>query len=239
MEREENVYADARTEEIATANAGEEKDLQAPTEASAELGKFKDVNALLKAYGSLQAEFTRRSQRLKELERQAEKSEKSQGGEVAKTGAEKLRQSAALRRDEEKRFDEFVREIERMGDAPSAAEADSAKAVRTEQEAALQAEREALDGERDARALEGERQALSSVANSPKATMPSEELYELASRDESVRLKIVGEYLASLGRSGAPLARGGAGLLTAPTLRAKSIDEAGAMALRFFRKEKN
>lgn len=37
-------------------------------EAAAELGKFKDVKALLDAYNSLQAEFTRRSQRLKELE---------------------------------------------------------------------------------------------------------------------------------------------------------------------------
>lgn len=32
------------------------------------LGKFKDVKTLLNAYESLQAEFTRRSQRLKELE---------------------------------------------------------------------------------------------------------------------------------------------------------------------------
>ena len=32
------------------------------------LGKFKDVNALLNAYNSLQAEFTKRCQKLKELE---------------------------------------------------------------------------------------------------------------------------------------------------------------------------
>lgn len=36
---------------------------------AAGLGKFKDVDALLEAYSSLEAEFTRRSQRLKELER--------------------------------------------------------------------------------------------------------------------------------------------------------------------------
>lgn len=36
------------------------------------LGKFKSVDALLRAYSSLQAEFTRRSQRLKELERERE-----------------------------------------------------------------------------------------------------------------------------------------------------------------------
>ena len=37
-------------------------------EAAAELGKFESVSALLAAYKSLEAEFTRRSQRLKELE---------------------------------------------------------------------------------------------------------------------------------------------------------------------------
>ncbi|MGN0817578.1 MAG: hypothetical protein ACI4L9_01295 [Candidatus Coproplasma sp.] len=36
--------------------------------AATELGKFKNVSALLDAYNSLEAEFTRRSQRLKELE---------------------------------------------------------------------------------------------------------------------------------------------------------------------------
>ena len=45
-----------------TAQAEEEK------EAAAGLGKFKDVKALMNAYASLEAEFTRRSQRLKELE---------------------------------------------------------------------------------------------------------------------------------------------------------------------------
>ncbi len=39
------------------------------TEAAAELGKFKDVEALKSAYEALEAEFTRRSQRLKELEK--------------------------------------------------------------------------------------------------------------------------------------------------------------------------
>ncbi|MDE7167622.1 MAG: hypothetical protein K2O28_02085 [Clostridia bacterium] len=47
-----------------TAEAAEaEKDT-----AATELGKFESVSALLAAYKSLEAEFTRRSQRLKELE---------------------------------------------------------------------------------------------------------------------------------------------------------------------------
>lgn len=49
----------------ATADAAEaEKTEQAATG----LGKFKSVDALMKAYSELEAEFTRRSQRLKELE---------------------------------------------------------------------------------------------------------------------------------------------------------------------------
>ena len=40
-------------------------------EAAAVLGKFKDVKTLMKAYSDLEAEFTRRSQRLKELEKES------------------------------------------------------------------------------------------------------------------------------------------------------------------------
>ena len=76
MEEKENVGVEtASTEEIAQNQ-----------EALSVLGKFKDVDALAKAYGSLQAEFTRRSQRLKELERQAE----NFNAQTEKSGAEKL-----------------------------------------------------------------------------------------------------------------------------------------------------
>ena len=48
----------------ATADTAEAEENSAATG----LGKFKDARALLDAYNSLEAEFTRRSQRLKELE---------------------------------------------------------------------------------------------------------------------------------------------------------------------------
>jgi len=51
-------------ENQATAEAAEAEEKKA----AAELGKFKDVEALKQAYTALEAEFTRRSQRLKELE---------------------------------------------------------------------------------------------------------------------------------------------------------------------------
>ena len=47
-------------------------------EAATELGKFKDVKALMEAYSALEAEFTRRSQRLKELEANKEQSSPAQ-----------------------------------------------------------------------------------------------------------------------------------------------------------------
>ena len=57
-------------------------------DASVSLGKFKDVNALLSAYNSLQAEFTKRCQRIKELEAHAAvdkviPTEKAEGAFVA------------------------------------------------------------------------------------------------------------------------------------------------------------
>lgn len=64
---------------------------------AASLGKFKDVNALLAAYNSLQAEFTKRCQRIKELERSAavdkdtptEQSEKADNRNLSITEEEK------------------------------------------------------------------------------------------------------------------------------------------------------
>ena len=67
--------------------------------------------------------------------------------------------------------------------------------------------------------------------------MDAQALYLQASQNDEVRLKIVGDYLKSLGGSGVPLVRGGAGTLAAPPVRAKSVAEAGRMALSFIRKK--
>ena len=55
-------------------------------------GKFKSVDALLHAYGELEAEFTRRSQRLKALEEQAAD---AADGARNPHGQEELRRAAA------------------------------------------------------------------------------------------------------------------------------------------------
>lgn len=46
----------------------QQKDNKEQEKSEVSLGKFKDVNALLSAYNSLQSEFTKRCQKIKELE---------------------------------------------------------------------------------------------------------------------------------------------------------------------------
>lgn len=57
-------------EENGTKNPERETETAHP--AVPDLGKFKSVDALLRAYAELESEFTRRSQRLKELEAKSE-----------------------------------------------------------------------------------------------------------------------------------------------------------------------
>lgn len=63
--KNEQISVDAQTAE-AEVNKGEVKN-------EISLGKFKDVNALLNAYNSLESEFTKRCQKLKELEGMVDK----------------------------------------------------------------------------------------------------------------------------------------------------------------------
>ena len=114
MEKEENVDGE-------TTITGQDEDGKQdgaisarPKESPTVLGKFKDVDALARAYEALQSEFTRRSQRLKELEKKVENfegkptTEKTEG-----SGVEKLRKNAKSRREQEKAFDAFVAQVEK------------------------------------------------------------------------------------------------------------------------------
>ena len=220
MEIKDNAYTQTQTETLAEATVGIG---DSPTMVSTDLGKFKDVSALLKAYDSLQAEFTRRSQRLKELQRQVEQieSDNAQGA----CGVEKLKTRAVERKQAERKFDEFVRDLERENLENDAL---------TQTNSILQGLEEQTDGEE---IVGQEREKGAFVAPKTADTISTDDLFELVSRDENVRLKVIGEYLSSLKTPKAPLMRGGAGLCVSPTMKAKSVGEAGAMALRLFKKE--
>ena len=281
MENKENVYEkDTQTGAVADANSAMAQEKEC---ASTVLGKFKDVNALARAYGALEAEFTRRSQRLKELEYQL--SNNSQESNEAAMGAEKLRKHAKVRKEMTKAFDEFVSSVGKAhtDDVAEKSEFDGDTALeepmknpKTEifetQTPSSENERKeggvsALNEKNTLAAMpEGEGNAterkmetakaasplsgenavgekavfkgenvFSAVAKNENTEVSSEELYRRVSRDEGVRLKIIGEYLASIGKSGAPLTAAGTGVPISPPLKAKNIGDASAMALQYFK----
>lgn len=264
MEKEENICVKTEgTEEKVVMENGVKEDCR--ESASAVPSKFKDVDALARAYSALQSEFTRRSQRLKELER---KVENLTGGADGCSGVEKLRKNAEMRKAEMERFDRFVAETERavvaddgsafapekttdeqpLGDVlegENVENGDTMAAMNPLTSAPAQVENGVGDkaktgvavGNVQMQARGGE--GLASVAGNEPSTTPSDTLYAQVCRDEGVRLRVIGEYLSSLGKTGAPLMMGGVGAFTTPPFRAANITEAGNMALLYFKKPLN
>ena len=281
MLNKDNVCVEnAGAEQVENEKAGQTAPVVAPK-------KFKDADALARAYGALEAEFTRRSQRIKELEKQVEVL-KSGLDNADGSGAEKLRKNAEMRRNAAKEFDKFVLGLGKVepaikqGDAEDSvadektmlAETDAAVETVAETETAAEVDEavdgtllttdcvQALDsvvkgaeetaesvfksetgtkegiyiddGEAVKAALEESRKGLSVVGEGEG--LSSEELYARVKDDEKVRLQIIGEYLTSLGKNAPPLTAGGAGAMLAPPLRAKSITDAGSLALQYLKK---
>ena len=284
MNKKDNVYEDTTlTGEVKVEKVDATEGAQVKN-ASAVLGKFRNVDALAQAYNALQAEFTRRSQRLKELERERENL-KAGIESAAHLGVEKLRKNAMARKANEQRFDAFVADVFADNNADKHAEMDVEMNVETDAEIDVQkvaerpldvcvqtSERESekegtLEKDEPAKALKkdelaGDMQAsmakvgnkeqsmeelknpvalgvqegaIGSVANDRVPELSSETLYEKVLQDEGVRLRVIGEYLSSIGKSGAPVTFGNAGILAAPPMRAKSIADAGGMALQYFK----
>ncbi len=267
---EENVYGKIEgTEEIATAKLEmitAEKLARNEEKASAVPEKFKDVDALVRAYAALQSEFTRRSQRLKELEKKVENFKENRADA---SGAEKLRKNAEVRKRAAKAFDDFVAGVESLDDRneqkdlkPTEEQAEpTAQALEDETQPAtavttVSIEQEGVrsgqaplreegcengDGgngsvETPASVKKEWEMARQPVAESGSATISaSETLYQTVTKNEDVRLRIIGDYLASIGNGGAPLTTGNVGTLTTPPQRAKSIGAASAMALRYLK----
>ena len=198
MEREENVYG-----EVSMAGQVEEE--------KSHLGKFKDVDALMQAYNSLEAEFTRRSQRLKQLERDGKvKAEpSSMREEIKEENPESETQGAGQINEEET--------LNAAGQAPQS------------QPATMQAEAEQGAVVENSAGVLGK----NILDGDGRKTPSSAEVYRLAMQDESVRLQIVGDYLQSL-KKGAPISKGGVGALIAPPKKAKTLVDAGNMALKMF-----
>ena len=211
-------------------------------EASTVLGKFKDVSALERAYESLQAEFTRRSQRLRELEKEVENFKQTEA-----SGAEKLRKNARARKESAKEFDAFVEDLGATSikakkptddvepNISAGHIAQEANLLKAQEEVCKEGQGDAASAASLGKDVEGEKSS-SSVAGSESVQISPDELFERAAKDEAVRLRIIGEYLNSLGKSDVPLTAGGKGVLAAPPIKAKSVGEAGNMALLYFQR---
>lgn len=257
MKEQENVYDDTTRAEDTTAVSKEELASTIPS-------KFKDVDALVRAYSSLQAEFTRRSQRLKELEKKAENLETEEGVK-ADSGVEKLRKNALLHKEENQQFTDFVAETLQKNrsstkDGASDFTPDSIE-VQPSKEEDLQDDStqngdtmvemndlqkaEELEN-RGKKGMEAVSASMRNVGEEERENRPEREetaesfetLYERASKNEQVRLRIIGEYLSSLGKPSVSLMAGSMGVLTTPPKRAKDIRDAGNMALMYFKKPK-
>lgn len=262
----DNAYESASAEHFAQANEVEEnknaEDVTGrydQTVGLTALGKFKDVSALSKAYSCLQAEFTRRSQKLKELQKQVDNLT-AENSNKALSGVEKLRKNAKQRKVEEEKFDNFVLDLEKSqysdvstAEEPQKLQITEEKDVTLETQLPLTNAPFQKDNAEDT-TFEAERNmdgfAHVFTQNQPEATkdnsvaeLPSREnklsssdLYEMVKADEGVRLKLIGEYLSSLGKNGTPLLCGGAGTIITPPQKARNIKEAGVMALQMFQK---
>lgn len=211
MQEKENVITENnQTEQGSTINQAQ--NAESKQVGSTDLGKFKDVNALLQAYESLQAEFTRRSQRLKRYE-EADKQGSSFG--AAQAAQEVLEVAAADASQGTPCPDSTMEE----GIAKS-----QTNAMRSQV-------RESMDGEHENMGMNGVRNTFS--GSDGANAVPS--LYEQVLANEDVRLRIIGDYLSSIGKSGAPLMKGGTGVLATPLQKPSTVSQAGNMALCYFK----
>ena len=230
MQDKENVCVEkAETEQgsvIQSAESAEKRMI-----GSTDLGKFKDVNALKQAYESLQAEFTRRSQRLKRYEQEEENQRRQTEKNAVGCNAECDRTDA----------------YEQDGQGPSFAEEESLSVAETDvkTDANVDVEKERMEmaelvdgGEVTKKVNQTATNVDGTAFTGNVADIDAPSLYEQVMANEEVRLRIVGEYLSSIGKSGAPLVKGGTGVMTTPPKRPSSISEAGKMALVYLKTRK-
>lgn len=247
MENKENVFVQNEETEQAVVSEKSGAGVGAEEIGSAVFKKFKDVNALARAYGALEAEFTRRSQRLKELERKMEEAQKVSSidlsnGEADNASCCETETTACVAEKSDagsgqvefgsKKLENAVQSSEGDGDGEELVGIGRSSNVRNTAE-----DQGSGQGYGESAFLDGEKSSDTVVATSAESVgfkLSDEEIYRMANANEEVRIKIVGEYLTSLKKVGVPLVRGGVGTVATPPSRARSVAEAGDMALRFF-----
>ena len=223
MEQTANV-----TEENVRVTDGTEAECTDANTAKADSGlpeKFKSVHALAEAYNALQAEFTRRCQRLRELEARADNLSRGEKADEENGSSKNGSGGKAAAGCEEK-----TAPVNPPDNAQSPAHALKNDSKDSEQENGETRSESVRESESAGEKTDGNAGGNEATDVSGVDAEAKEE-----SVSEQTRLKIIADYLSSLKKNAAPLVRGGAGTLSTPPARPASIEEAGRMALRHFR----
>lgn len=198
-----------------TAHDSEEDKVLGATDTENSLGKFKDAQSLLKSYGSLQSEFTKRCQKIKELEGEKaaleeqllqQETQRKANGETIFTTMEKLTEKYPVAN----RYCDFINERK--------------KEIEDEidlRDLLIDALFKDLENEMDKNS--NEENIYNSVKNCPKVTD-----------------KLIEEYLSKVVHSKAKavlLSDANGASVVAPPKRPKNFFEAGNMARDILRKK--
>jgi len=188
----------------------ETENIESVKEEETSLGKFRDSEALLKAYNSLQAEFTRKSQRLKELENK-EDSDKAEAPDSS---------PVYLSADWQKQVQEFIIKN------PIGEKYREEIAGEIMKDEALARDKQCLKIALD--------RVLASKYRQPEELLGDENfINNFVTNNEKVREKIIGEYLESLNLHKSPdVIKKKGDIPLSPVTRPKTIKEAGEMAAK-------
>ena len=191
--------------------APERENLSTDNGENASVGKFASSEELLKAYKNLESEFTKKCQQLKEAERRSESSEATSAQE----------ESAPLYESEE--WEERVADF--LESYPIAVEYAAEISSLLKGDPDLARQKECLEI-----ALG---RAVAKHYKKPESIIEDEAFLEnYVYKNDKIRDRVIREYLEGLSPlAGAPrtIPHGGAAAIIPPT-RARSIEEAGAMA---------
>lgn len=214
-------------EQIATQPIGETNAIS--------LGKFADEKALLKAYNELESEFTKRSQRLKELEREnnllkQEQTDMLSGkdevvhDETGSAAKEREANSASYLEDDGEITAEVCRFLRQNPEAAAYAEAIALKAGTLGDAKSGVLERAYIEVLKDQ--LQKEREMIN-----------DDFIYTSAKNTPEIKERIIRDYLSALsGQKSARLLSGGGESVVMPPNHPKNIAEAGEMATLILRK---
>ena len=190
-------------------------------------GKFKNADALLKAYNSLEAEFTKKSQKLKEIELNKVELLKNTDKEVtpdkenmSDTSLESKPQY--LESNWDRKVSEFIRENPKARDF---AEEISSEII---QDQALSLNKECLD-------IALNRVLARKYQSAEQLLEDNDFLSNHIFRNDSIKDKIIADYIENLSSSRPPkvISKRGEVSLTPPT-KPKTLKEAGALANKYF-----